>query len=166
MLPANDMVVTLGGGMGIRRCSCVWCILACRPREGKVLPLSEEHCQSTVIKNNNTLANNLMTNPRYQVPCFACYHKERISCGTSSGSHSLVPVPITMPAPIAPNKDPDCPGVFYHRVRLPDDCDDANVARPPAFLNERIDDLGFASRAGMRDLPRPSLRTTPQNIRF
>jgi hypothetical protein len=48
----------------------------------------------------------------------ARYRKERFSCGTPSGSHSLAPVPITVPALIASNNDPDCPGVFYHRARL------------------------------------------------
>jgi hypothetical protein len=40
----------------------------------------------------------------------ASYRKERISCGTPSGSHSLAPGPITVPALIASNNDPDCPG--------------------------------------------------------
>ena len=48
---------------------------------------------------------------------------------TPSGSRSLAPAPITIPAPIVPNDDPDYVwDVFYHRAGLPNDYDGANVA--------------------------------------
>lgn len=48
---------------------------------------------------------------------------------TPSASRSFAPVPITIPAPIQTNDDPDYVwDVFYHRAGLPDYYDAANVA--------------------------------------